>query len=154
MEIIPSIITILLCGALTFFGIYGIIRVFLCVWREERSLSFLLMIVFILFVISIPTISLYVEIDNLFGKPRPSNIKEMTVGALKLVEYQDVTHYCDAEKRDSSCFTTVMMAGGKTSKDDGCIKCGKKFKDHRTRLEQWLYDFALSDLDNISYYFY
>lgn len=152
MEIISSIITILLCGVLTFFGIYGIIWVFLSVWREENPVSYLLTIFIILFFISIPTIQIYIEMHYLFDKPKPTDMKELFVEEERMIEYQDTTHFCNS--RCSTCFVSRIPVNRKASRNDICTICGNRFRDHNTPFEQWYFGWVRSDSEYIPYYYY
>lgn len=89
--------------------------------------------------------TIYTVANSFFGNPKPSNQIELYEDEEVIIQYQDTIHFCDANDKNSHCFTARIPANKKAYRDDICIHCGQPFTNHYTHKEKHFFD-AMSSI--------
>lgn len=157
METIALIIHVLIWF---FFTVFCIVGLFFCIHSffsdNSMSLGIKVLVHVTLFVVCGffaygSADCFYIMAKKLFANPKPSNPIELYVDGEKYMQYEDTTHFCNANDENSPCFRSRILVGEKASKDDICEDCGKNFRRHDTHEEQRYFNSLSSTNYSISY---
>ena len=157
METIALIIHMLIWGLITAFFIACIFLIFHPNSSDDpmslvsKVLAYGALVITCAFFAFCSADCFYIVAKKLFANPKPSNPIELYIEGKEYIQYQDTTHFCNANDKNSPCFRSRIRVGKKASKDDICEDCGKSFRRHDTHEEQRYFN-SLSSTDySISY---
>lgn len=143
---------------MSFWGIFTLIGVGISFYalreaikRKKRWISTLGALAFSILVTFSPAYCLYIVANKFCVAPNPSCQKEVLIDGKTLIQYQDTTHFCDANDKLSPCFMGTIPKGGTPSKADICKHCGKNYTYHNTHKEQRYFNLMveISDGSNL-----
>ena len=92
--------------------------------------------------------AIFTMTNKTFGNPKPSKQIELYENGETMLQYQDTTHFCNANDENSTWFVAVIPINTKPSRNNVCKNCGRKYTCHNTREEQHFFDY----MSQIDYY--